>query len=339
MAEFEARELDLLEDALEGLEDVDDLDGLGLAQPLSERLGEYQDVLALCREAFPTESPDEHLLDEVIAEAREVSRRPKLRETADAGGAWRRFWERWRGTLVPGVALAGTAAAVLWMLEPERSLDPEADRLAERSDERNADEREADDSTTPDNSKAASKNAALEPVPRPTPELPGGADEGAKAGADTSDDDSNRAGGGAKTSRKRRSAGKSTAPEPALAPDEPAPEPLSKEDTWQTLEQANAARRAGACTKARKLYEQILAGAEHSLVIAKTKAGIGLCLEQDRRDGEAATWLQEARAASPSVNAWIEDERDLQPLPGEKKSAKKAAPLKSKKTSAFEEAL
>jgi hypothetical protein len=336
VAEFEARELDLLEDALEGLEDVDDLDALGLAQPLSDRLGEYQDVLALCREAFPTEAPDDHLLDEVIAEAREVSRRPKLRESADAGGAWRRFWERWRGTLVPGVALAGTAAAVLWILEPDRSLDPEADRLAERSDDLEADEREADDST-PDNSKAASKNAALEPAPRPTPERPG-VDEGAEAGVDTSEDEPKLQGGGSKAKRSRKSAGKSVAPEPALAPEEPAPEPLSKDDTWQTLEQANAARRAGACGKARKLYDQILAVAEHSLVIAKAKAGIGLCLEQDRRDGEAATWLQQARASSPSVNAWIDDERDRQPLPGEKKAAKKAAPLKSKK-SAVDQAL
>ena len=79
MAEFDPRQLDQLEDALEGLDEIDDLAALELSPELTERLGEYRDVLALCRDVFPIEAPGDELLTDVLAEAREVSR-PKLRD-------------------------------------------------------------------------------------------------------------------------------------------------------------------------------------------------------------------------------------------------------------------
>src|SRR5690606_6714686 len=117
VADFDPRQLDQLEDALEGLEDIDDLESLELSPALTERLAEYQDVLALCREAFPVEEPHADLLADVLAEAQAVSRRVKPSQVDES--PWRRFWTRWRGTLVPGLALAGTAAAVLLLLEPK----------------------------------------------------------------------------------------------------------------------------------------------------------------------------------------------------------------------------
>lgn len=125
MAEFDPRQLDQLEDALEHLDDHESLVGHAgheLPSELIERLNEYQDVLALCRDAFPLESPRDELLTGVLAEAREVSRRPRAREAGQRSG-WRRFWERWRGTVVPGFALATTAVVVLWVLDPDAQLE------------------------------------------------------------------------------------------------------------------------------------------------------------------------------------------------------------------------
>jgi tetratricopeptide (TPR) repeat protein len=314
VAEFNPRQLDQLEDALESLEEIDDLESLELSPELSERLGEYQDVLALCREAFPLEAPAEDLLDGVIAEAREASRRPRLRDGLDANASgWRRFWERWRGTVIPGIALAGTAAAVLWLLEPEAELANSTDLLTDEAsqDDQRSDEPERSQPASEPKTSSAGEADELE-----------GPSEPSEAGDDEpeppeSDD------GGAEPKRKRskRNAGASPSVEPPEP--EPAPEPMTKDETWKALERANAARRTGNCDRARSLYEEVIAASTDSLAIARARAGIGLCFEQDRRDSEAASWFEQAREASPGIDAWINTQRDEQPLPGEKKHKRK----------------
>jgi tetratricopeptide (TPR) repeat protein len=320
VADFDPRQLDQLEDALESLEDIDDLESLELSPALSERLAEYQDVLALCREAFPVEEPRADLLNDVLAEAHAVSRRVK--SPAADGGRWRRVWARWRGVVVPGVALAGTAAAVLLLLEPKRELDRSAELLKQQqaSDE-SREQLEEIDSTPSEPANMARSEELDEPAPEsegevaepPTvePSEPDSAPIGVPGSAT------------AGVSKKPKSRSKNVAP--AVEP-KPKPEPLSKDETWTTLERANADRRKGDCDRARSRYEEIIAAGSDSLAVARAKAGIGLCLEQDRRNTEADQWFEQARSTSAGIDAWIESQRDEQPLPGETKKSKKALP-------------
>jgi hypothetical protein len=313
MAEFDPRQLDQLEDALEQLEDHGDhdLEALELPPGVSERLSEYQDVLALCRDAFPLESPPDELLIGVIAEAREVSRRPRARSDQRTG--WGRFWERWRGTLVPGFALATTAVVVLWVLDPEGQLE-QASNLA-------ADEASDDDSSKAElgRSQPASESSKSDATDMPDQLL-----QPITQPATKPDEQREDPSGTAPAKSKPSGAGKPKSklddepmPEPA-----PAPAPMNKDETWTSLERADAARRAGNCDRARSLYDEVIAASSDSLAIAQAKGGIGLCFEQDRRSSDAAKWFEDARAASPGIDAWINDERDEQPLPGEAKKAR-----------------
>ncbi|NVB38115.1 hypothetical protein G6O69_09750 [Pseudenhygromyxa sp. WMMC2535] len=347
MAEFQPRELDELEDALELLEDLDELESLELSPALTGRLSEYQDVLALCREAFPQEEPSETALLDVLAEAREVSR-PSLgvEEGAVGEGPWRRFWERWRGTLLPAAALAGTAAAVLWMLEPQREstddlLTEDAAKLADADADADADGVEERPASKAEERSAEPASSAVEPIGESegaagskgedagASEAAAASEDDASSGAATLDSDSDD-GGDEKVEAKaneRRPSTKSKAV--AELPAEPAPTPLSKNEAWDLLTEADRARLSGRCTRANELYKRVISASAISQAVAQAKAGVGLCLEQQDRDAEAQTWYDEARADNPAVQAWIDTQRDEQPLPsksGKSRSKKSAAP-------------
>jgi hypothetical protein len=303
VAEFDPRQLDQLEDALEHLGDHGDhdLESLQLPAEVTERLGEYEDVLALCRDAFPLESPRDELLAVVIAEAHDVSGRPRSRGAVP--GRWRRVWERWRGTVVPGFALAATAAVMLWVLDPDAQLEHATELQSDRVDDSSKAELERSQPAS-ESSNELGKSEALDlpepqlPTPEPTPEQ-----------HDTTERPNPKPSPGGKPAKSKLDV---PVPEPV-----PAPEPMNKDETWTTLEQANAARRTGNCDRARKLYDEVIAASSDSLAIAQAKAGIGLCFEQDRRDSEAKKWFDDARGDSPGIDAWINDQREEQPLPGE----------------------
>jgi hypothetical protein len=327
VAEFDPRQLDQLEDALEHLGDHDlqaDQDSLELPAELIERLTEYQDVLALCRDAFPLESPPDGLLTGVIAEAREVSRHPRTRD-AGQRGAWRRIWERWRGTVVPGLALATTAVVVLWVIEPDTKLENAnevaSSKLEDRSPtaelERTQPAGKSSEPTELDKSTGKSMGKSDQPVQPPEPPV---TDTEPKPAEQDPEPKSSAAGKPAKKSKSDDAYD--------LQP-EPAPTPMSKDETWTNLERAHTARRAGNCDRARSLYDDVIAASSDALAIAQAKGGIGLCFEQDRLDTEAATWFGDARTASPGIDAWINGQRDEQPLPGESKKpiSKKSSPL------------
>lgn len=317
MAEFDPRQLDQLEDALESLEDIDDLESLELSPALTERLAEYQDVLALCREAFPLEEPRAEVLADVIAEAHALSRRVAPREPD--GSRWRRFWTRWRGVLVPGVALAGTATAVLLLLEPGQPLDHGAELLSNQqldragdSNERINDRIEELDTTPSEPANMTRKQALDQPA--------AANDEGAEPNSATPSEPAEVPGSASSsTVKKKTRIQKGAAP---VEPPKPAVEPLSKDDTWTKLERANADRRKGDCDRARARYQSIIEASSDGLAIARAKAGIGLCLEQERRSAEAEKWFDQARSASVGIDAWIDKQRDEQPLPGETKKSK-----------------
>jgi len=339
MAELEPRELDLLEDNLETLEQCDDLASLELSDPLTERLGAYRDVLDLCREAFPSETPPEDLLAEVLAEAREVSRRPQLAAAgvADASG-WRSFWDRWRGTLIPGVALAATAMAMLWVLEPKTqlaALNPDLSGEHEAGDPNEADLDE------PSNSDAAASDAAADTaanpaktddVPPPTAPPASEDTEPPEPASENTEDHLPRP--------DPKSGGQRPAPDAIgiieAVPDAPVLDsldsldpldpldPLDKDETWAALTRANSARLDGHCDRARPLYSEVIAAGSNTQAAARAHAGMGLCLEREQAD--PSDWFEQARALSPSVDAWIEQQRDEQVMPSKpanKKQSKK----------------
>jgi hypothetical protein len=331
VAEFDPRQLDQLEDALEHLDDhdlADHDDSLELPAELIERLSEYQDVLALCRDAFPLESPPEELLIGVIAEAREVSRRPRTRDV-DRYGGWRRFWERWRGTVVPGFALATTAVVVLWVLDPAADLE----QVTELSSSSELEDRSVEAELERTQAAGESSNTAKADEPERA-DQPGQTEQPAVEPPDPTSDEQGSDAIEAiqpkpKTSEKAPTKSKlDDTYEPAP---EPAPTPMSKDETWTNLERADSLRRAGNCDRARSTYDDVIAASSDASAIGQAKAGIGLCFEQDRRDSEAAKWFEDARGDSPGIDAWIDDQRDEQPLPGESKkpSSKKSQAMEA----------
>jgi hypothetical protein len=124
-AEFSPAELDRIEDAIEALEDGELPDGL--TNEMDDRLQEYQQILRLSREALPLEEVPEGVLDGVIEEARAAAAAPEAEPAAAAEhtGVFRRLS---RAFLLPTLALAGSAALVLWMVRPKE--EPASDRLA-----------------------------------------------------------------------------------------------------------------------------------------------------------------------------------------------------------------
>ena len=310
MADFAPRQLDALEDALEDLEIDGDLAGLELAPELLERLAEYQQVLGLTRDAFPLDEPAEGLLDAVLAEAREVARNAPAPVIESRGGGWRRAWARWRSTLVPVATLAGAAALVLWIAKPG---DPQ--ELA-RVELPTAERVEPSEPGEPASGQARERDSAEAAASATEPEAPEIESELVL------EEDPSELMPSKPTIGKRKQAGSAgMAPaQPAVAP-EPV-KPLSKDDAWADLERADAARRKGDCDRARKTYDMVIAASSQSTAVARAKAGIGLCFEQDGKSSQAATWFDDARTSSASIDAWIRGQRDEQPQPGEKKKSK-----------------
>lgn len=325
MAEFEPRELDELEDALELLSDPfgaedEDLDArlaeLELSPALDERMHEYADVLALCREAFPLEEPGDDLLADVLAEARAVaSTSTKHHEGVGAGGSasgWQRFWERWRGTLVPGFALAGTAALVLWMLEPETT---ETLALVESP---SADEKK--DEPRPSE---APTDAAM-----PT-RADGGAERADAGGDEAKAEDEGEQGDGEEVAGDDLTPGaskpkskKTKAVEQVVEPT-PEPEPLTKNESWDLIDAADKARKAGRCVEATADYETVIGRTREDAARGRAHAGVGLCRLQQGQHTDAEAWFDQARAESPAVGPWLDGQLDEQPVPTKKKPSKK----------------
>ena len=139
--------------------------------------------------------------------------------------------------------------------------------------------------------------------------------------------------------RKRRKARRTSAAKPAPFPpvgsagagpaddavpaSEPAPPPAgaasnsasadkpSDRDTapaldWNTLADADRARRTGRCARARALYRALTDAGDRRLA-ARAHAGLGLCALARGRSGEAH--FARARALDPGVAAFIDAER------------------------------
>lgn len=132
MSEFTPAQLDALEDALESLDDPAKLTmWRSQVEPtLAARLDDYAALLQWTREAMPPEEVPPGLLDAVIAEAETAPEQSSVAMAAGAEAAPRpRWWQRWGAVwAIPGVALAGSAAMVLWMVKEGSA--PEAQVVA-----------------------------------------------------------------------------------------------------------------------------------------------------------------------------------------------------------------
>ncbi|HEY0133191.1 MAG TPA: hypothetical protein VGB85_03900 [Nannocystis sp.] len=348
-SEFSPEELDRLEDALERWTSAD-LDPLSkdlstglssgpedssLAPHLRARLEDYRSLLAMTRDELPMEDVPDGLLASVLAEAH-ASAQPRTRpvtrrELAPAGPG---LWERLRRSmLLPGFALAGSAALLLWVVQPSSDATLGDDEvLLERTAQTPAQlSRPLDASPAP----AAAEAPRLEQNRLAAPELDAAADDKADAQAPAE-----AAGGSPATApadapgspdsldplaeaelkdlaKSDRVPTKKTSKKVLAEPietypgldDVPMAEGVDKEALRDTIDKADGARRKGGCTEAMSLYLEAMHMSGANSERARARAGYGLCLSSQGRDDTADKYFDAARALSPAIDAWIKRER------------------------------
>lgn len=309
-SDFTPEELDLLEDALEWVGDPArraDLDAM--PAPLRERADEYASILALTREAMPEEDVAPGLLDGILAEARRAAPAPAPREEGP------RWWDRLRRSfLLPGVALAGTAALLLWVARPVDDAPsvhesaapapaaPEASRAEESAVPAEAVQPELEDMV--DEAAASKDSPAAEPAPALSPP------------AALSQPKPSRAGGGAPAKAKKADAD-DLRPLPGLDVPEEKRLDADKESVRDRLESGDAWRRKGRCDLAIQEYAMVARSTGPAAERARALAGLGLCSEAD---ADADRYFDQARALDPGVETWLRREGE-----GPRKSTKKAS--------------
>lgn len=347
-SEFSSDELDRLEDALERwtAADVEPVPEDSLLAPrLRERLEDYRSLLEMTRAELPMEDVPDGLLADVLAEARQnpagiaATHKPS-RPLAAAGPG---FWERLRRSmLLPGFALAGSAALLLWMVQPGEDMAPStlARNDAPKSEARlapeagpapaAAQEPEMDAIGGIAEEKAdremAAPGAAAGAAAAPPPAAP--ADKVADALADPAavpkDMSPERGDRKATTKSKKAEAAAPIESYPGLD-DAPAAEG-DKEALRDTLEQADGARRKGNCGEAMTLYLAGMGMSGASSEQAQARAGYGLCLMQQGKDDAADKYFEAARKLSSGIESWIKRERG--DGPAKKSPAKPSAKAK-----------
>ena len=276
-------ELDRLEDALEGLEFLEDL-GV-LAEPsdaVVRRLADFRLILQASREAMPLEEVPAGLLEGVLAEARMSSadmRTPS--ERPEQPSFWSRLRKAW---LIPGLAVAGSAALVLLLLQPTlRSSEPTAAETTPLA------MNEPPAPAAPEPAAAAAlegRRAAAEEVPEaPADDAAAPPPAPPAAGAPETKTEANFA--------------ESAKSDDADAKAEPEPEPAREAedlgtDGWNAIEEGDKARKGGDCFSARNHYAKALDDGNDS-VRARAYVGLGLCKREEGNDAAATTYFEQAR--------------------------------------------
>lgn len=334
-AEWSPAELDRLEDALERWTADDEPapvpEDSSLSPRMRERLASYRELMTMSRAEMALEEVPEGLLAGVLAEAAR-SGAASVRDVKDdfkVAGARVGFWERLRRSmLLPGVALAGSAALLLWMVQPD-------DRNAASFDLQAANTAPARLATSP----APAPAAAQEPVP-------GGAaaegvrqeeaaDEGLAPAAAPAPAPIEAEADAMKESKldSKGAAGRPKPKKPEMAVDRPgeyfpgleevpADASADKDELRDTLESADKARRKGRCSEAIKIYLAAMGMSGPRDEQARARAGYALCLQSQGDDATASKYFDMASKLSPGSDAWVKRER------GE--GAPKKAPAKSK---------
>lgn len=329
-AEWSPAELDRLEDALESWTGGDAeavSEDSSLSPRMRERLVSYRDLMTMSRAEMAMEEVPEGLLAGVLAEAAR-SASPTQREVkVAAASAQLGFWERLRRSmLLPGVALAGSAALLLWMVQPGESA-PELQatntapaRLAPGPSPAPA----AAQEPVSEGEGAKMEAGALEEAPA-APSPAAIMAEAEDAMKDSPPAESKGAAGGRSKAKKSEMA---SAPAEYLEGLEEVPTDAGadKDELRDTLELADKARRKGRCSDAIKIYRSAMEMGGPRDEQAQARAGYALCLQSQGDDAKASRYFEAASKVSPSIDGWVKRER------GEG-SPKKAAAKPSAKVS------
>jgi len=334
-------ELDRLEDALEGLEALEDLHDP--SEAVSSRLADFQFILQASRDALPLEDVRPGLLDGVLSEARMSA--PDIRPPAAEPSATPSFWARMRGAwLIPGLAVAGSAALVLILVKPMAADSPqleEAGAVATNKDSSRvqaeaasppAPERAEQEEDSAPLSKAVAGQAKSDSAPVPP-------SEPAAATATT------------RSSIEQRGSPAELVPEPAPEA-EPSPDlpgaaadagvggdkPAVSEKGWNAIEQGDSAREGGDCFSARNHYARALDDGNDS-VRARAYAGMGLCKRKDGNTAAADEYFDKARELDEDAIRFADTRAEEKPSKPSSRRPKKKASRKRKKSMDFNDAM
>lgn len=324
-------ELDRLEDALERWTEESFEPGPEdslLAAPLRERLDGYREVLGHTRAALPIEDVDDDVLAAVLAEARRGESKSR-REAARPG-----LWERLRRSmLLPGVALAGSAALLLYVVQPEPELSLNAPASEDAPSKREA-------------ARLAPEAGPAPAAPSPV-ELPDAAGVGPAAasadklgGGEIAADPAEAVAPGAPVSKtsdpkaerpKAKSARKDDAPADAEREDLPGLGDMpttdaDKEELRDTLEKADKALGRSDCKTAMDGYMAAMKMDGAPVERAQARAGYAICLQQQGNEAHADKYFSKARELWPGIDSWV----SRMGVEGKKPSKSKAPPAKPK---------
>lgn len=337
-APLEPEELDRIEDALEWLEAVETIDD-GSPQ-VRDRLAEYREILVASREALPLEEVPAGLLDGVIAQARASAGAPTPVVAVSAEAPRRGLWDRFqRSFLVPTVALAGTAALVLWIARPDpnasgidraevaqREAPPTEDAARSKSGdarggEATATPRALDGEAAVIEESAAPSPAAAMPAQAP-PAAPAADAPAAEApgGLLRLDEAEQKPIGGLEDLGKQVQERAKNEPSPADVPG------------WDLIEKADASRKAGDCRSAREVYE-VATEDDDPAVRARAFAGLGLCDQAAGNTDAAEENFAKARDEDGSIDTLI-DRESAKPYRSSTRAAKPSAKKKPKSKAA-----
>lgn len=340
-------ELDRLEDALEELE----LDGAlerwsedELGPRVHARLVDYHAVLAATREALPLEDVPAGVLDGVLAQAEQAASTPAIA----AGVAQEPWWARLRRSfMMPVLALAGTAALVLWVLDPEEHgdvVDPPAPAANAPAAARAGADAKAElpqaapptPSATP--IEAAAKAYKAEETLAPSQEAEGAVPtvepdaredgDGDKKGAPIKPTEVDAGAGYGRTGTGLGSAGGvpggsgGVAQSPTQPPKKSGGSTSPTSGRWDLVTRGDRARQAGDCVAARDEYALALEDDEPE-VRARAFAGLGLCDAAAGDEASADANFERARALDDGVGSFIESQSERS-RGGEKKNRKPA---------------
>ena len=301
-------ELDRLEDALEGLEFLEDTSDP--SEAVASRLLDFKTILQASREALPLEPVRPGLLDSVLSEARMSA--PDIVSPSVQVPAKQSLWQRIRKSLVlPGLAVAGSAALVLLIVKPKLGspeAQPDGSIVARSEPAASAPTKDAD------------AEAAALPESDPASEPP--AEEQVEV----------------------RRAAEAPPPPAAVTPPQPseiaggrapaddaanADEKVSSEG-WDAVEDGDAARKGGDCFSARNHYARALDDGNDS-VRARAYVGMGLCKQQEGNSAAASEFFDKARELDEDAVDFAETQRakERKPQPKPRRPSKKTSRSKS----------
>ena len=350
-------ELDLLEDALEELE----LDGAlerwaedELDPRVLSRLHDYRSVLVAAREALPLEDVRAGVLDDVLAQAQQAAAAP----AAGVAAAREPWWTRLRRSfVVPVLALAGTAALVLWVFDPEdqtKLVDPPdpsapaAERAPAGAERAESKREQAGSAATP---------VAPAAAPTDAPVVPGAADPAAAADGDATFatpkpleleqsaaeakldaakkneekpvEDRGATSSGDVTGLLGGAAGAGGMPgQPPAQTKAGGKSAGPASGRWDIVVRGDRARQAGDCVAAREEYSVALEDDEPR-VRARAFAGLGLCDAAIGDEASADANYERARALDDQVDGFIESQNQRSRGADKKKSKPRKSKVQS----------